>query len=249
MPAGAAQLAAHAGALDCADPGNAPATTFPPIADLVYATVANVRLAGFPITLRGRTITSWRTQAGRYEATLHTKSLEAIEFDQHSTGQIGAAGALLPQHYQEKRPFHASETVDLDWAAGHIRFGLAPPVAAPDRGAQDRLSLQFSLARAYLCQPGRFASGATVDIALIGPRDVDPWQLHSAGEDTIDTALGAERAVHLSAQRTVGNAHEAMDIWLSLAVRGLPVRIRMLDRNQSVIDSVLQEVAFPVSAR
>jgi len=43
----------------------------------------------------------------------------------------------------------------------------------------------------------------------------------------------------------VRDTEETMDLWLAADLHQLPVRIRMLDRNQAVIDSVLQSAVFP----
>ena len=48
------------------------------------------------------------------------------------------------------------------------------------------------------------------------------------------------RAVRYSARRMAGGVEETFDIWLGADVHWMPVRIRMVDRHKSVIDSVLQ---------
>ncbi len=245
----AADPAASGCSADASTPGDKSRSALPAAADLVYSTVATLRVAGVPITLHARTVTNWRIDSGHYEATLHTSSLEAIEFDQLSRGSLRPGGELAPELYREKRPFHDPESVNIDWDHQRIRFGAREPVRAPEAGAQDRLSLQFALARMYLCQPERFDRGKTIALALIGPRDVDPWQLGSSGEETTLASGVATRATHLSARRKVGSVEEAMDIWLGADAQHFPVRIRMVDRNGSVIDSVLQQLIFPGAAK
>jgi len=36
-----------------------------------------------------------------------------------------------------------------------------------------------------------------------------------------------------------------MDIWVGADLRWMPIRIRMVDRNQSIIDSVLEKADMP----
>ena len=223
--------------------GRVPAdAVFLPGADLVYATTGTARLGGFPITLHARTTTRWRFTADHYEASLHT---DTIGFDQMSRGVLRAGGGLAPVRYTEKRPFHDPENVDIDWPNARIRYGTAAAVPAPAAGAQDRLSLQFELAALYRQHPERFGAGAEFAVQLIGPHAIDDWKYVSAGQETVATGRGALKAVHLSARRRVRDTEETMDLWLASDLHQLPVRIRMVDRNQAVIDSVLQSADFP----
>jgi hypothetical protein len=211
-------------------------------AKLVYRTTAQFRLAGLPVKMSARTTTTWLRQGERYEAHLH---MDTVDFDQLSQGRLEADGALAPTSYTEKRPFHAPESVRIDWPGRQMQFGASPPVTAPPSGAQDRLSLQFELARLRLRQPERFATGSTHDVRLIGTHDVDPWTFTVGAEENIDAGPGSMRAVRYSARRVVGTAQETIDIWLGADLRWMPVRIRMVDRNQSIIDSVLQSSEMP----
>ncbi len=216
--------------------------TLPPTATLVYLTTAVFRLAGVPITMHAHTTTTWRLDGDRYETHLH---METADFDQTSHGTLGADGALIPDRYTEKRPFHNAESVDIDWPHGRIQFGSAPPVNAPEPGAQDRLSLQFEIARQCEQNPDRFVPGSIHSVKLIGTHDVDPWKFSVAKEEPVDTGSGPMRAVRFSARRMVGTVEETMDIWVGADLRWMPIRIRMVDRNQSIIDSVLEKADMP----
>jgi len=211
-------------------------------ADLVYATTGSLQLGGFPLTLHARTTTHWHFADGQYEASLHT---DTVGFDQMSRGGLAPGGGLAPARYTEKRPFHDPESVDVDWSAARIRYAGATPVAAPATGAQDRLSVQFELGALYREHPERFRAGAVFAVQLIGPHAVDDWKYVSSGEEDVQTGRGTVRAVHLSARRPVRDTEETMDLWLAADLHQVPVRIRMVDRNHAVIDSVLQSVQFP----
>lgn len=213
-----------------------------PRATLIYRTTGTFRFAGLPLTMHARTTTTWQLADGRYESHLHT---ETIDFDQRSEGGVDSDGALMPERYTEKRPFHNPEAVSVDWPKQTITFGTAPPAPAPERGAQDRLSLQFELARRCGQRPGDFAPGSTHAIHLIGPHDVDPWTFVVADDQAVDTGLGRTRAVRFSARRKVRDVTETMDVWLGADLHWMPVRIRMVDRNGAVIDSILQSAEFP----
>jgi hypothetical protein len=206
-------------------------------ATLVYHTTAQFRLGGLPLRMSARTTTSWSLQGGRYETHLH---MDTVDFDQVSQGTLGPDDHLLPSSYTEKRPFHSPEAVAIDWPAGRIRYAGGAQAPAPAPGAQDRLSLQFELGRLRLRHPERYATGSSHELRLIGTHDVDPWTFTVGAEEAVDTGRGPLRAVRYSARRRAGEAEETIDIWLGADLRWLPVRIRMVDRNQAVIDSVLQ---------
>jgi len=214
----------------------------PPTATLVYLTTAVFRLAGLPITMHAHTTTTWRLDGDRYETHLH---MDTADFDQTSRGTLGADGSLIPDRYTEKRPFHNAESVDIDWPHGRIQFGSGPPAHSPEPGAQDRLSLQFEIARQCEQNPERFVPGSTHAVNLIGTHDVDPWKFSVAKEEPVDTGSGPMRAVRFSARRMAGTVEETMDIWVSADLRWMPIRIRMVDRNQSIIDSVLEKADMP----
>lgn len=211
-------------------------------AKLVYRTSGTFRLAGVPMTLHARTVTDWHLDGQRYQAHLH---MDTVDFDQFSEGSVGPEGVLAPDHYTEKRPFHGPEAVVIDWANRTVRFANAGPVPAPGPGAQDRLSLQFELARMRQRHPEGFAPGSLHDVKLMGTHDVDPWTFTVADEELVDTGLGSTRAIRCSARRKVGAVEETIDVWLGVDQRSMPVRIKMVDRNGSIIDSVLQSVEFP----
>jgi hypothetical protein len=222
--------------------GGASSAAFLPAADLVYATTGTAQLGGFPLTLHARTTTHWRFTGEQYEASLHT---DTVGFDQMSRGGIRRGGGLAPARYTEKRPFHEPESVDIDWPNARLRYGAAAAVPTPAEGAQDRLSLQFELGALYREHPERFGAGAVFAVQLIGPRAIDEWKYVSAGEETVQTGRGKLKAVHLSARRPVRDTEETMDLWLAADLHQVPVRIRMVDRNHALIDSVLQSVQFP----
>ncbi len=206
-------------------------------AQLVYRTTAEFRFGGLPLTMSARTTTTWRLDSGGYETHLHT---DTVDFDQLSQGLLAADGALVPTRYTEKRPFHDPESVSIDWPGGEVHYAGGTRAPAPPPGAQDRLSLQFELARQRLRHPEQFAPGSRHEIRLIGTHDVDPWTFAVGAEEAVETGRGPLRAVRCSARRVVGTAEETIDIWLGADLRWMPVRIRMVDRKGAVIDSVLQ---------
>jgi hypothetical protein len=233
------QLAAGAGDPErvASSPPRVVLASLPSDAQLEYRTTAVFHLAGVPLTVHATTTTLWHLDKDRYEAHLH---MDTAGFDQLSQGTTQGDGALAPMKYTETRPFHESESVRIDWPRARLQFGARPWVPAPDAGAQDRLSLQFELARERLASPDAFAVGSAHAVRLIGTHDVDPWTFTVSADETVETGQGPMRSVRVAARRPLGSVTETMDLWLGESLHWLPVRIRIVDRNGAVIDSVLQ---------
>jgi hypothetical protein len=214
----------------------------PRSARLVYRTHAEVPVLGLPLSLSARTETTWKLESGRYDCRLRT---DTVEFDQHSAGEVAPARGLVPTHYDQKRPMKAAEAVTIDWA--RRRLEPAPEGPGPfelEDGAQDRLSLQFQLAWMHERDPERFRPGAVLPFQIIGPRGADRWDFHVDAAQPLRTGIGTVAAVRLHARRMAGDREETMEMWISDAAQGFPLRIRMVDRNRSVIDSTLDEATF-----
>ncbi len=239
-----AAAASPSKAVNDSDGHTAPAVApvLPASADLGYRTTATMKLMGLPVTLHGRTTIRWRLEGAHYETRLH---IDTGGFDQFSRGQLAADGALQPQRYEEKRPFHEPDYVDIDWAHGRIQYGASAPTQAPAAGAQDRLSLIFELSRQLQSFSERFVSGSVHTAALIGTHDIDVWRIVCEDEKSVDTGKGSMRAVRFSARRSVGSLEETMDIWLGADLRWMPIRIHIVDRKGSIIDSVLEDAVVP----
>ena len=245
IPARLAALVLIAGLPAATIAASAPPTTgadaLPASARLEYATTATMQWMGLPLTLRGHTIMNWKFDGTHYDAQLR---IDRVGFTQHSEGRLQTDGALAPERYTEKRPFHRPDAVMLDWTRGQVRFGSATTHPAPKPGAQDRLSVQFEFARRMERNAQAFRPGDQDPIRLIGTHDVDDWKFTVGPAETVGTGLGRMPTIHLSARRPAGRVEETMDIWLGAKTRWLPVRIRIVDRNGSVIDSVLQTASI-----
>jgi hypothetical protein len=222
------------------EPATVDAAPMPRSARLVYRTRAEVPLMGVPLSLTARTETTWKLERGSYEGHLHTGT---IEFDQVSRGTVQARG-LVPSRYDEKRPMHAAESVGLDWARHRLDPSPASQSPVLEDGAQDRLSLQFQFAWLHAQSPGRFLAGQVIPVQLVGPHGAERWEFQVDPSRPLRTGIDASPAIRLHARRMAGDREETMEVWIAESARGLPVRFRMVDRNHSVIDSVLEEQYF-----
>ncbi len=212
------------------------AVGLPGEAQLEYATTASGRWLGIPLTLHGSTVIAWRLAAGRYEAGL---DIERIDFHLASSGRLRADRGLAPERYTERRMRRSPASIAIDGDPGRIRFGEGEAAHPAPFGIQDPLSWQFQLSVLRQAFPERFAVGAVVPMPMAGAHDVTQWNFQVLAEETVGTRLGAMPALHIRSQRRTGEVEESAEVWLSAALGWLPARIRIVDRNGVVIDSVL----------
>ena len=217
--------------------------TLPAHAHLVYDTTGNVRLGGFsvPILLHGTTRTDWHFDAGRFDAQLENA---LAEFSQTTSGRVRPEAGLAFERYTEKRHHRAEIAARIDWGARQIRFTQAPDVLSPPDGIQDRLSVQFQMAVLRQAFPDRFAPGAKFSVPVAGTHDFTDWQVSVCCEESVATAQGTLPALRIHSSRADGATREALDMWLSAKIGWFPVRVRLIDRDGNVIDSVLQSAAL-----
>jgi Protein of unknown function (DUF3108) len=213
----------------------------PRSARLVYESNAKVHVAGFVLNVRGRTTMQWRFQDGRYQSDL---SIDVVSFGQASQGQFDPEFGLAPDRYTEKRLRHPLATTQFDWTNRRVSFtdGDRPGTAEP--GAQDRLSVQFQLSVLRQVYPERFVPGSVMPITLAGTRDVSHWTFTVTGEEPVDSGIGRVSALRVLSNRTTDTGDESLEVWICEKLDWFPVRIRIVDKNRNVIDSVLDQATI-----
>jgi hypothetical protein len=213
----------------------------PKFARFVYASYGTVRVGGFMLGVRGRTTTRWRFKDGRYQSDL---SIDVVNFAESSQGHFDPDFGLEPERYSETRPHRPVSTTQFDWANRRISFTEDSRLGEAEPGTQDRLSVQFQLAVLRQVYPERFVRGGVMPITLAGTRDVSHWTFTVTGEDIVDSGLGHLPALRVLSNRTTASGDESLEVWISEKLNWFPVRIRIVDKNRNVIDSVLDEATI-----
>jgi hypothetical protein len=222
-------------------PLDAALVELPRSAHLVYDTTGTGRLAGIPLTLHGITTTDWHFAGGRFDSSLVN---DTADFGQTSSGRFLAEAGLAPERYTEKRRHRAPVATSLDWDDKQITFLDSGAVVPAASGIQDRLSVQFQMSVLRQAYPQRFVAGAQFSMTVAGLHDLSEWLVTVRGEETIDTPGGPVAAVRIQTSRPQEESNESMDMWLSAQLHWFPVRVRLVDRNGTVIDSVLHSATL-----
>ncbi len=155
---------------------------------------------------------------------------------QDSVGSVTAAG-LAPSRYSERRGDRAPRSVSIDAERREALFGADVRRAVPP-GVQDRLSAVVQLALLRQSRPALFERGATVELPMLGNSRVESVGWRVLGEETVATDAGPVAALRLS--RAMVDADEpAIEVWLALDARIVPVRMRITEPNGRALDQVI----------
>ena len=154
---------------------------------------------------------------------------------QDSVGTVSTAG-LAPSGYREQRGDRAPRSATIDPAHGEVVFGSGQRRQAPP-GVQDRLSVAVQLALMRQARPQQFEPGATIRLPMLGNSSVEPVDWIVIGEETVATDAGTVRALRL--QRAGVGDDPAIDLWLALDARIVPVRMRVTEPTGRALDQVL----------
>jgi hypothetical protein len=155
---------------------------------------------------------------------------------QDSVGTVSAAG-LAPSIYREQRGDRGPRWASIDAARGEVVFGTGLRREAPP-GVQDRLSVAVQLALLRQSRPALFERGATIRVPMLGSSSVESVGWRVLGEEPVTTDAGVVRAVRLSRAGT-SEDDPAIDVWLALDARIVPVRMRITEPSGRALDQVL----------
>ncbi|MCO5107620.1 MAG: DUF3108 domain-containing protein [Burkholderiaceae bacterium] len=155
---------------------------------------------------------------------------------QDSVGTVSAQG-LAPSSYREQRGDRPPRSAAIDVARGEVVFGSGVKREAPP-GVQDRLSAAVQLALMRQSRPALFEAGATIRLPMLGSSSVESVGWRVLGEEPVTTDAGVVQAVRLS--RTGSSEDDpAIDVWLALDARIVPVRMRITEPSGRALDQVL----------
>jgi len=230
----------------------AQATPDAPVADAALPRQGHIRFSisrgdqGFVV---GQSVHRWRHDGSHYTLTsvTETTGLAALfkpaRVTQSSEGELDAAG-LRPGEFRTERNGIPGEAANFDWTGMKLKLSAGSQREVDlVSGAQDLLSMFYQLGAAYTA-----ASREPNTLMVATGRKFERYPFEVLREETLTTGLGAVRTAHL---RSVAGI-EAIDVWLGLELRGLPVKIRYTDREGETFEQNADEIEFdgmPTSLR
>jgi hypothetical protein len=156
-------------------------------------------------------------------------------FVQTSRGRLTPRG-LVPEEFWDQRGDRRSSA---RFDAAHDTLTFTPAKGAPRHFAyqgevQDALSLFFQLA---LTAP---PLDGPLTYTVFNGKKLRDYTYEVRGEDTLDTALGAVRALHLV---RVADGDGRFEVWLAVDRHYLPVRVLKSDDKGSEMELVLRSIS------
>ena len=156
---------------------------------------------------------------------------------QVSIGTMGPGG-LVPRRYAESRGRSAERAVSFDPEVSQLLPPGGAPLSVP-RGIQDRLSVFYQLGLMARAQPGAFAPGQEVVVPVASLRDMRLERFQVVGDEVLMVPGAPMRALHLHRPPPAGSRDPKIDLWLGYDQQMLPVRLRVEDGSQRVLDQLL----------
>lgn len=183
----------------------------------------------------GQSLHSWEHDGQRYSLQSVTETtglialFRSLRQSQSSRGEIVGDG-LRPREYRTDNGSR-SDSANFDWEGGKLSYGgREEPLPA---GTQDLLSMIYQLA---LLAP---ESGSLV-LPIVTGRKMERYTFTVLGTESLAQAGRERRAVHV--RTLIGG--DAIDVWLPAEARerrGLPLKIRISNRNGDIYDQTLDD--------
>jgi hypothetical protein len=177
-------------------------------------------------------------EKGRYELWLRTVNPPGL-LDLRSNGELKPFG-IAPVHYLERIEIANRElSVDFDWSQRIVRFsgrGAGEPLPFED-GTQDPLSLQFHLPLLAQAYPWRFTPGALISFQ-VARRKVESYTFAVDGFEPMTIQGRVLHTLKIVRPKTP-ESNRGVEFWLAPDFDWIPVRLRFVDTNNEVWDSVL----------
>lgn len=151
---------------------------------------------------------------------------KTFELSQESTGMLTPQG-LKPTRYSEAKNTGKGEEAleaNFDWETKVLSFSNGNTATLHER-TQDIVSFMYQLSQLSLEQ-------GTLPMQISNGKKLERYELVVGAEETLQTRLGAVRALPLRKVHAAGE--EGLEIWLGLEYRLLPVKIRQIDRHGEI---------------
>jgi hypothetical protein len=181
----------------------------------------------------GKATSEWTIADGRYHLKMDVETVglawlfKPYRIVMESRGRILPEG-LVPERFSVLRNGEdAGEKADFDWRSMTVTVGKRGRMHSIESGTQDLLSFNFHLG--FMRHP---VIGSR--LPLVTGKKYGVHFLEKVGDETIETPLGALRALHLRAPGA-----SRTELWLAYDYLLLPVRIRFVDsRDESFVQTV-----------
>jgi Protein of unknown function (DUF3108) len=154
-----------------------------------------------------------------------------------SRGLVTRTG-LRPLHFEEERTRKPKRAADFDWDAKQIKLTdgeNTTTVALPDN-TFDQTSFAYAFAF-------RSPDDELPPVHLTDGRRLSDYKYQMVGKEKIKTPIGELDTVHFQKVREADDKR-GFEVWLAVAHHYLPVQIRYIEKDGTVLDSTVTAISY-----
>jgi len=154
-----------------------------------------------------------------------------------SRGLITRNG-LRPLHFQEDRSRKPKRAADFDWNAKLIKLTDGENVSTVELLDNTYDQTSFSYAFAFRSPDDEFPP-----VHLTDGRQLSDYKYKRVGKEKIKTPIGELETVHFQKVREADDKR-GFDVWLAVEHHYLPVQIRFIEKDGTVLDSTVTAISY-----
>ncbi len=160
-----------------------------------------------------------------------------LNVHRESRGSL-TAGGLRPLRFEENNSRKPRRAAEFDWDAGQVKLTDGDKIETVPLSANtfDPTSLPYAFAFAQSNQE-------RMKVFIADGRRLADYEYRIVGKETLKTPLGEMETLHFQKVREADDKR-GLEFWLSVDRHFLPVKIRYVEKNGTVVDSTVTSVAY-----
>ncbi len=160
-----------------------------------------------------------------------------LNIRRESRGSLTANG-LRPLQFEENNSRKPRRAADFDWNAGQVKLTDGDKIETMPLSANtfDPTSLPYAFAFAQSTQE-------SIKVFVADGRRLADYEYRIVGKETLKTPLGELETLHFQKVREADDKR-GLEFWLSVDRHFLPVKIRFVEKNGTMVDSTVTSITF-----
>lgn len=148
------------------------------------------------------------------------------------------AGGLRPLRFEETNSRKPRRAAEFDWDAGQVKLtdGDTIETLPLSLNTFDPTSLPYVFAFAQSNQE-------SMKVYIADGRRVADYEYRIIGKETLKTRLGDLETLHFQKFREADDKR-GLEFWLSVDRHFLPVKIRFVEKNGTIVDSTVTSITL-----
>jgi hypothetical protein len=160
-----------------------------------------------------------------------------INIRRESRGSLTASG-IRPLRFEENNSRKPRRAADFDWDAGQVKLTDGEKIETVPLSANtfDPTSLPYVFAFAQSNQE-------SMKVVVADGRRLTDYEYRIIGKETLKTPLGELETLHFQKVREADDKR-GLEFWLSVDRHFLPVKIRYVEKNGTMVDSTVTSITY-----